>query len=279
MAVDIKFACKTITSKSNPAVVNAVKLTDKKYREKEKMFRADGIKLLCEAVEFGAEIQSVFVREDAIKRVSEAVKRHFDDNDSPVRVVFTPLSENVFGKVSEEKAPEGVLTIIKYLDGFHLSAERESVATIGRTIVLESVRDPGNLGTILRSAAAFGFETVIMSSDCADVYNPKTIRAAMGAIFKIRTTKTADVAVAVDILRKNGRRVYAAALDKSALRLGETVLLPSDVFLIGNEGHGLSEETISHCDRCVFIPINSDTESLNAATAASICMWEISKAK
>lgn len=279
MSVKIKFADEIITSKNNPAVISAAKLADKKYREKEKLFKADGIKLLCEAIEFGAEIQRVFVREDSVARVSDAVKKHFFEKNISADITLTLLSESAFCKITEEKAPEGVLTVIKYLEGFHVTSDIGILPTVGKTIMLESVRDPGNLGTILRSAAAFGFETVIMSSDCADIYNPKTIRAAMGAIFKIGTIKTSDIAAVVDTLQKNGRRVYAAALDKSALKLGETPLVPSDVFVIGNEGHGLSENTINHCEKCVFIPINGDTESLNAATAASICMWEISKAK
>ncbi|MBQ8005876.1 MAG: RNA methyltransferase, partial [Clostridia bacterium] len=110
-----------------------------------------------------------------------------------------------------------------------------------------------------------------------DIYNPKTLRAAMGAIFKIKTIKIRSAGEAIADLQKNGRKVLAAALDKDAKRLGDVPLSPSDVFLIGNEGHGLSNEAIAAADQSIFIPMAENTESLNAAVAASICLWEISK--
>ena len=146
-------------------------------------------------------------------------------------------------------------------------------------LMLESVRDVGNMGTILRSAKAFGIDALIISSDCADLYNPKTIRAAMGALFTQRVVVVDDIANTVLSLRESGARVFAAALDRNAKKLGSFPLQKGDVILIGNEGHGLSNEAIAACDECVYIPMENGSESLNASIAASVCMWELYKTK
>ena len=142
-------------------------------------------------------------------------------------------------------------------------------------MLLESVRDPGNLGTIIRGASAFGVDRLIISEDCADLYNAKTVRASMGTVFRQYIDRVENMPCAIRALRKSGRTIYAAALDSSALRLGEASLNSRDGIVIGNEGHGLSAETIDACDRCLFIPMAEGTESLNAAMAATVCMWEM----
>ena len=149
-----------------------------------------------------------------------------------------------------------------------------------RVLMLESIRDPGNLGTVVRTAAALGIDRLVISSDCADLYSPKTIRAAMGAIFSMCTDIVeGELVDYVAELRKAGRRVFGAALHTDAKVLGELEVCRSDVFVIGNEGHGLTEDVKNACDACVLIPMREGSESLNAAMAAGIFMWEIARAK
>jgi TrmH family RNA methyltransferase len=143
--------------------------------------------------------------------------------------------------------------------------------------MLESVRDVGNMGTIIRSAKAFGIDLLIISSDCADLYNSKTIRASMGAMFTQKIVTVPSISGAVKALQANGSHVYAAALKRDAKKLGEVQLKIGDAILIGNEGHGLSEESIDACDECLYIPMEAGSESLNASIAASVCMWELYK--
>ena len=173
-SLDLKYDL--ITSRQNSLVLYACKLADKKYRQKEGKFRLDGIKLCREAFESGVEIETVFVMESAAKAVFESIGDFLMDaaeKNIDVKVV----SDGVFEKISEEKAPQGVICIARRIDKFH------KIATIygsedmlaGRILLCESLRDPGNVGTILRSAAAFGVDLVILSADCADIYNPKTI--------------------------------------------------------------------------------------------------------
>lgn len=268
-----------IIARSNPLVVRVGKLDEKKYREEEKCFRFDGIKLFIEALAFGADIDSIIVREDAYNTVINSVDAFFGGRDIKCGGTLYVLGNSAFEKLSAEKSPEGVICVAKYIDKSHKSVRigKDELNISGKTLMLESLRDPGNLGTILRGAAAFGIENVVLSSDCADIYSAKTLRAAMGAIFKIKIMRVDNLPDAITKAREGGRRVFSTALDHDAKKLGEFELKPSDVFLIGNEGHGLSENAINACNHSVFIPICENTESLNAAVAASVCMWELSK--
>ena len=146
-----------------------------------------------------------------------------------------------------------------------------------KALMLYSVRDPGNLGAIIRSAVAFGIEHIILSSDCADVYNSRTVRAAMGSLFKIRITTVADFASVIDAAKTNGRRIFAAELTDNAVAIDKVGLRAGDIFIIGNEGHGIDKSISALATGSVFIPICPETESLNASVAASVLMWEIGK--
>lgn len=272
-----------ITSKSNSHVVRLAKLKDKKYRRAEGLFRFDGIKLFLEAVNKNAPIEYVLLCEEADGQIRLQIEESIEKLErklNPSRLIMLPTE--VFSKLTDEASPEGVITVcsnlenIKKADGLKAISE---TADRGATLLLESVRDAGNMGTIIRSASAFGIDTLIISSDCADLYNPKTIRAAMGALFKQRIIIADSIRDAVLALRSAGSVVYAAALDPNAKRLGSVDLKLGDAILIGNEGHGLSREAIDACNECLFIPMEEGSESLNAGIAASVCMWELYKTK
>jgi TrmH family RNA methyltransferase len=160
-------------------------------------------------------------------------------------------------------------------------SEAWKAETAGCICLLEAIRDPGNLGTVIRTAAAMGIGAMILSADCADLYHPRTVRAAMGALFTQRIIRVGRgmLPEVIGGLRDAGRRVFATALHQDALRLGEVALRQGDCVVIGNEGHGLTEETVAACDACMIIPMQEGSESLNAATAAAICMWELSCTK
>ena len=270
-----------ITSRQNATVKRVCALSDKKARESEKLFRFDGVKLLLEAAACGVEIKRVFVRESSAEaleaRISDAL-RHTEG------AVLACVADHVFEKMTEEKSPEGVITVAKYIDKFHKSVtinNKSEFFEIGESVMLlESIRDPGNLGTMIRSAAALGIDRLVLSSDCADIYNAKTIRAAMGGLFRMRIDRLCGTTMAdyVRAVRERGTRVLAAALDDSAAVLGDVSLCRGDCVVIGNEGHGLTDETVAACDASIIIPMEKGCESLNAAAAAVIFMWEIRRA-
>lgn len=266
-----------ISSRQNPYVMRVASLSDNKGRAREGLFKFGGFKLFSEAVACGLDIERVILREDVAKKLEGEVRRVMPNADICV------FSESAFDKVSDEKSPEGIITVAKHIDKIAKIATIDNIANLlpmdSTVIALESLRDPGNLGTIIRSAAAFGVDTIILSSDCADVYNTRTVRGAMGALFSRRILIADDFPALIAKLSECGRRTLAATLSPDAKTLGDTVLSRSDCVVIGNEGHGLSDETVRACTSAVIIPMMSGVgvESLNAATAASIFMWELTK--
>ena len=137
----------------------------------------------------------------------------------------------------------------------------------------DCVRDPGNLGTMIRTAAAFGFDRIILG-DCADLYHPRTVRASMGALYRMRIDVCTRMEPVIRALQLHGHRVIAAALQENSLTLGRDPLCADDCIVIGNEGHGVSPQVLGCADAVVKIPMEPDAESLNAAGAASVLMWE-----
>ena len=287
MSANIRFDGEIITSRQNRRVVELMKLDDRRAREKTRTFRFDGVKLLCEALRRGVELESVFLRVGTADRVAARMEELYGCSLSEVGCPVFGVEDSLFEKISQENAPEGVITVAKYIDKSHnfiiIYKEDEIDARKDAPVLfLESVRDPLNVGAIIRSAAALGVGRLIMSADCADLYHPKTLRAAMGPLFSMPITRVEDLAGTVKALRESGRRIYAAALDDTAIRLGSAEFdreregHPVGA-VIGNEGHGLSESVIAACDRSVYIPMEADTESLNAGVAAALIMWEICK--
>jgi len=273
----------TITSRQNSRVLAACGLLDKKQRKKTGLFRFDGIKLLREAIAAEVAIETVFVREP-MSVETESLLREATEGGLLREEQILSVTESVFEKLSEEKNPEGVLCVAKQLSALHSDTEWESVvaeiAPEERLLLVEAMRDPGNLGTVLRSCAALGIDRLILSSDCADLYHPKTLRGAMGALFRLPTLRVdaEELPQVITRLRASGRRVYATALHEEAERIGTMALREGDCFVIGNEGHGLSEKTVCACDGRAIIPMEEGNESLNAATAAAICIWETVRA-
>jgi len=265
-----------ITSSQNKFVAMARSLCERKQRQKSSLFRFDGIKLLCEAVTKGVEIEFLLVKESAYESVLNKAEELYSLDIEAQSFCINVITDTVFDKISEENAPEGVIAVARYDTARHreIGAEELSFGEGERILLLESVRDPQNVGAILRTAAAFSVDRVIMSRDCADIYSSKTLRASMGAVFALRLDRVDAIAPAIMKLQDSGRRVYAAALDDRAKRLGEMRTSYLDCVVIGNEGHGLTEVTLGTCDESVYIPMADGVESLNAAVAASVLMWE-----
>ena len=151
----------------------------------------------------------------------------------------------------------------------------EADAGVKPFVLFDGVQNPANLGAVIRSAYCFGFERVVLSAGCADVYGSKCLRAAMGTLFRVKLYAADDLCGTIDTLKSHGARVYGTALRHDSLRLGEVDFRPSDCFVIGNEGHGAAESTLTHCTDTLFIPMHENAESLNAASAAAVVMWEM----
>ena len=266
-----------ISSRSNPTVKWAASLADKKGRIESRAFIVEGEKLSFEALRRGLPVTHIFVRGDRAESLLPII-RAYEDSElySDCQVIM--LSESAFSKISTEKAPQGIISVIKYLDFFRnmdiIYKEDFFIQRGERALSLYSLRDPGNLGAVIRSAAAFGVQHIILSADSADIYNPKTVRAAMGTMFGVKVTIVSDFASFVTAARECGRRVFTAELRDGAKSIKEIGLSGDDIFIIGNEGHGINEEISSICTGSVYIPISEGVESLNASVAAALFMWE-----
>ncbi len=273
----MRFSEETIISKNNRNLINTASLYEKKYRELYGLFIAEGKKLFLEAVGCGLDISSVYIAESRKNLFVEMISAVTDEkyNSVPVYIV----SDACFSKISSEKAPQGIITTIKYLDNYkkyniiNIKEEEKTADPIKKTLMLCDMQDPGNLGSVIRSAVALGADRIIMSSGCADVFNPKTVRAAMGSLFRVELTEVSDFAGTVKALRNSGRRVFAAELTDGAVSLDCVSLSQSDIVIIGNEGHGIPAEVSSVCDKSIYIPIKAGVDSLNASVAAALFMY------
>ncbi len=261
---------KRIESRNNPTIKNMTALGDRHEREKEKLFYFEGVHLLEEYLRSGKNPMSLFVREDVINRYSGLL-------ESSGCEVYE-VTSSVYDKITDEKAPQGIFTVSRYLDnvrfvGKDISMDEFPKKMNGNSVMLVDLQDNGNVGTVIRTAAAMGCD-VLLCGNCADVYSAKTVRATMGALFMNDIYICSDTISAIKSLQNCGKRVIASALNEKAHVLGEFEIQNGDCFVVGNEGQGLTDEVISTCDMTAIIPMSGRTESLNAASAASMLLWE-----
>lgn len=255
-----------ITGKDNPRIISAGKLRQKKYRDETCRFIISGKKLAVEAQAAGIVIDEVFFSESFMRSGADTVSTL---TDAYPRASFYEISDGLCRKLTDEDSPEGVFCVCEKPDAAPRGAG-------GFVLVCDRISDPGNIGTVLRSARAFRAR-VILSADCADPYSPKVLRAAMGAVFCGNISFTRDVKSTVSELKSDGYTVYAAALHKKAVRLSEADLSGRCAVLIGNEGSGLSDDTVAVCDAALLVEMEPGCESLNAAIAASVIMYRAYK--
>lgn len=261
---------KEITSRDNPAVKQYVQLAaSRKARYEQRLFVTEGIKLTAEAFMAGYRPELFFATEDALDRYYEDAQ--------PIALKsaeFLRISPSVAEKLAQSVSTQGIFCVFHMLDN---EVTGVKIDCNGKFLLLSSLQDPGNIGTILRTAAAFGVDGVILSEDCPDLYGPKVLRASMGGVFKVPVRVTSDLCGCVRELRDSGITVYAAALDDSAVSVRELSLKDGCAVVIGNEGNGLSNELIGQCSHTLKIPMRPDSESLNAAMAAGIILWEMNR--
>lgn len=246
-----------ITSRKNAYIAHLRALgSDAAYRREHGEYVCDGRKLLDEAIQNGAAIRSVLWKERAEDVPGLTAARQYT------------APEGLFDYASPMKNSPGPLFTVAM-------PERGAEEKFSRAIALENVQDPGNVGTVIRTAAALGIEAVILIGACADVYSPKTARATMGAIFRARIL-TADLDGLMALKEKNALPLYGAALTESARDIRQMQLRHA-IAAIGSEGRGLSAELLKLCDGQLIIPMTPGSESLNAAVAGAIVMWEMAR--
>ncbi len=247
-----------ITSTGNARIRRIVQLKRKaKTRREEKCFVAEGLRLW-------EEIPEPLVRE---LYLSESFAREHSDRmgGRPCEIV----SDEVFRYMSDTKTPQGILSVVSMLP----DRSSEIFVPGGLWLMLENIQDPGNLGTMFRTAEGAGATGIIMDQTTADVYAPKTVRSTMGSLFRVPFLVTGDLADAAGRIRDKGGKIYAASLAGSKV-YDAPDYVPGTAFLVGNEGSGLTEAAVALADANIRIPMGGRLESLNAAVASAILMYE-----
>ncbi|MGM9651709.1 MAG: TrmH family RNA methyltransferase [Faecousia sp.] len=244
-----------ITSKTNPYIRHVKKLlASRSYRYAQRQYVADGLKLLQEAVKWQAPIRAVLVQDGV-------------DCPLPEDCTIVRVPESLMREVSRMEAPQGVLTVCDMPD-----AGLEQIAP--GCLILDGIQDPGNLGTMLRTADALGVQ-VVLSDGCADPYNEKTVRAAMGATFRM-TVRQAERQAILDACEKNSVPLCVTALSQQAKDI-RSLDLKHYATVIGSEGHGVCPQFLQAAQAEAIIPMSLHCESLNAAVAAAIVMWQMTR--
>lgn len=253
-----------ITSTGNQQVKNITMLMKKaKARREQGLFVVEGKKMFSETPR--EWLHQVYVAESFLSE-PEAGELLGD-------VPYEVLSDSVFRSISDTQTPQGILSLVK-MPRFALSELMKGKNT--RLLIVESIQDPGNLGTMLRTGEGAGITGVIMNQTTVDLFNPKTIRSTMGSIYRVPFFVTENLKATIRELQNEGVRVYAAHL-KGKAQYDEQDYTTATAFLIGNEGNGLSDEIADCADTYIRIPMEGQVESLNAAVSAAILMYEANR--
>lgn len=255
-----------ITSTSNGKVKRLVNLKKKrKARDEEKVFLVEGIRMFREVPK--KKLREVYVSESFYKKEKDVVEKVLDGSGAVLEI----LSDTVFGYVSDTRTPQGVLCVAGQMD---YTLEKVLDGEMTHLLVLDNLQDPGNMGTIVRTAEGAGVTGIVMSHDCVDIYNPKVIRSTMGSIYRMPFYYAEDLPGTIDKIKEKGIITYAAHLNESVEYDKEDYRKPC-AFFIGNEGNGLRDEVAEAADMYIKIPMCGQVESLNAAIASSILMFEV----
>lgn len=268
-----------ITSTSNDIVKQVVALNQKsKYRQKDECYVVEGMKMFLEAP--NEAIKNVFISEKFKKERLNNESLHNENvqlittlQEKLKQCNVTYVSEQVFTKMSDTKTPQGILCVLQQ---FRYKQEQMIKMANPLFLLLEDIQDPGNLGTILRSAEGAGVTGVFMTKNSVDIYNPKTIRATMGSIYRVPFCYINCMEDLIEQLQQNKVQVFAAHL-KGTTYYDRKNYITGTAFLIGNEGNGLKEETASKADCYIKIPMGGELESLNAAIAATLLIYEANR--
>ena len=247
-----------ITSKDNEIIKNIKKLKEKKYRLDS--YIVEGIKMVKEAISENQEIALIAIRED--------FKIDFDTK----KIKIVTISNKIFNDISDVKTPQGILAVIKKNQNNQIETNQEYI------LALDSLQDPGNMGTIIRTADSANINQIIINKTTVDPYSPKVIRSTMGAIYRTNIIEVEDLKATLKEMQSNGFQIITTDL-KATQSIYDINYNNKTVVVIGNEANGVSQEILQTADKKVIIPMLGKTESLNASIAASIMIYEYVRQK
>lgn len=253
-----------ISSKDNPLIKFVSLLqSSAKQRKETNLFVLEGLRICDDAYQNNIRFDKLIVTKSAAEKHSEYIN-HFATVSQNCYI----LRDDLFKKISDTNSPQGIIAVAKTpeING--------NISGDGRYIALENLADPSNLGAIARTAEALGVSGIIISSDSCDPYSPKSLRSSMGTLLRVPIYVVDDI---VEFISKNNLRAFACVVDRDATSIATQQFKDGDVLLIGNEANGLSETTKQAAYCQITIKMQGKAESLNAAAAAAIAMWEMVK--
>lgn len=242
-----------ITSLDNDRIKGYIKLKDRKYRKKTNTFIVEGRHLVLEAYKAGKIIELILEKDEVL----------------PLDLPIVYVTNEIINRISEMETPSTVMALCKMDEDEEVKGEK--------ILMLDGIQDPGNLGTIIRSSLAFNVDTIVLSPECVDLYNPKVIRSTQGMLFGINIIRK-DLEPIIEELKEKEIPVYGTKVE-----YGEDIVNLKDkdrkkyALIMGNEGQGVRREILDMCDKYLYIDMNDQVESLNVAVATSILLYEFNK--
>ncbi len=262
-----------ISSSKNEKVKSIVALSKhRKNRTETGLFTVEGLRIAADTVKSASKlIEKIVVSESFLKSRAWEEYREFDGSGFPENYPVMAVTDSVFASMSETVTPQGIMCVVRQpVYTYESMTAQERI----KLLILEDIQDPGNLGTMIRTAEAAGVNGIIMSKGTVDIFSPKVTRSTMGAIFRVPFVYTDDLPGTLDRLKDDGVDVYAAYLRNGTL-YRDVKYSKRAAVMIGNEGNGLSNEAVARARMNVFIPMEGEAESLNAAIAAALLMYEL----
>ena len=256
-----------ITSKDNSLIKHLKKLKEKKYRDEYGEYIIEGIKLIKEAVQEKIEIKNIVICDGCDN--SEIIESHLKYEMAKLDFIYVP--ENIFKMISDVENPQRVLAVIEKPKKEEITLDDDII------LALDDIQDPGNLGTILRTADSVGLKQILVSKGTADCYNPKVVRSTMGAIFRVKVIECEDLRQTLKELQEKNFKIMCASLN--AKKNIYEADYKKNVIVIGNEANGVSKEILNLADEKVIIPMLGKTESLNASVATGVILYEYVRRK
>ncbi|MGM0215233.1 TrmH family RNA methyltransferase [Enterococcus sp. AZ109] len=252
---------KEIQSIKNPLIKETKKLQQKKYRTQTGTYLLEGFHLVQEAVNAGTDIQEIFVNQRGQREWSDWLEEHFP--------AYYLVSDEILKTLVDQPAPQGIVAVVRMSD--------QTIDQYkGAWLLLDQVQDPGNVGTMIRTADAAGFSGVVLGEGTVDLYNPKTLRSTQGSHFHL-TVVSGKLEELIPQLQTQGIPVYGTALDEQAKNYRKVEAEDSFALIMGNEGQGIRPELLAMTDHNLYIPIKGKAESLNVAVAAGVLMFKMVK--
>mgnify|MGYP003586118448 CR=1 FL=1 len=254
-----------LSSLQNSIVKDVAKLAEKKHRLFTGLFIVEGHKLLKELYDSDWHIEKILISKTAREGISDSFIQQLSSRASVYLV-----TEEIISKITDAQTAQGVVAVVKMRD-YKLC---DLPSKLDKILCLDDVRDPGNVGTLIRTAVATGADAVVLLGNCVDIYSPKVVRACMGAMLRVPIVSL-TIEQLTDVFETRKINSFAAILDKNAQDLFSYSFTKPVAVVLGNESHGISKEVLNICTNKVFIPQIGNIESLNVAVAGSVILYEI----